>query len=127
MADYYLNNPYAFRVLNQKKYKYDRWAVVQEISTGIIILIQTKGDNLGCYSKTLAYLLDKKNLLVDIIVCACHPSDNTHKLVETIAGKSFKLYYFSNFSIYKKHWIQPASTIVIDELKNSIINIINQL
>ena len=127
VADYFLSNPSIFQILDNKIYVLDRWAVVREISTGKVILVQTKGDIEGCYSKTLTYMLNKRNPMVDIIVCACHPNDSTHLLVETLAGKSFKLYYFSNFAIYKKPWIQPASTIVKNQLKDSIINIVKQL
>ena len=127
VADYYLNNPSLFQVLYKKLYVLDRWAVVREIATGKVILVQTKGDVEGCYSRTLTYMLNKKNPVVDIIVCACHPDDTTHILVETLAGRSFKLYYFRNFSIFKKPWIQPASTMVKNQLTDSIVNTVKQL
>ena len=127
VADYYLNNPTIFQIICKTIYKFDRWAVVREIATGKIILIQTKGDVVGCFSKTFKYLLDKKNPFVDIIICACHPNNSTHRLVEKLARNTFNLYYFRNFSIHTKPWILPASTIVKDELKESIISIVNQL
>lgn len=127
VADYYLNNPSIFQVLASKIYVLDRWAIVREIATGKVILIQTKGDAPGCYSKTLAYLENKNNPIVDVIICACHPDDETHQIVEALAGKTFKLFYFRNFAVHKRPWIKPASSIVKDQLRDSIINIINQL
>ena len=127
VADYYLSNPAIFKVIYSKLMRNDRWCVVQEIATGKIVLVQTKGDIPGCYARTLSYIQNKKNLPVDVIICACHPNDQTHQIVEALAGKVFKLYYFSNFSAYNKPWTTPSAIIVKDELKDCIVNIVNQL
>ena len=127
VANYYLNNPTMFNVLDSKLFKLDRWAVVEEKATGKIILIQTKGDIPGCYTRTLTYMSKQNNHIVDIIVCACRPNDATQQLVEKLAGKSFRLYYFRNYSAYKKKWTQHASDVMKDLLKNNIIDIINRL
>ena len=127
VADFYLNNPSSFLVLESKLFKSDRWIVVREISTNKIILVQTQGDKLGCYSKTLTYLQNSKHPFVDIIICACHPNDNTHKIVKALSKKAFNLYYFQNFSPSPRKWIQPASSIVKNGLKDAIVKIVNQL
>lgn len=127
VANYYLNNPAMFNVLDSKLFLLDRWAVVEEKGTGKIILIQTKGDIPGSYKRTLTHMSKQNIPVVDIIICACRPNDVTQKLVEKLAGKSFRLYYFRNYTAYKKTWIQPASTIMKHQLKNNIIDIISQL
>lgn len=129
VADYYISNPTLYTILTSKIFKDDRWLVVREISTNKIILVQTKGDDAGCFSRTISYLYNSKNPIVDIILCASHPNDVTHNIVKAIAGKTFKLFCFTNFypdQKYKK-WILPASNIVKVQLKNTIIDIINQL
>ena len=129
VADYYISNPTLYTQLTSKILKNDRWLVVREISTNKIILVQTKGDDAGCFSKTISYLRNSKNPIVDIILCACHPDNETHNIVKALAGKTFKLFCFTNFypDQKPKKWILPASNIVKVQLKNTIIEIINQL
>ena len=127
VADYYISNPTKYRILYSVHMRNDRWCAIQEIQTGKVIIVQTKGDVPGCYAKTLFYMLKKGNLPVDIVVCACHPNDLTHQIVEALAGNSFKLYYFSNFSVYKKLWLKPSSNIVKSEMRDCIVNIVDQL
>ncbi len=117
-------------VQNPPRLKRDRWGIFVETKKGIKILIQTQGDKVSSYGRTLKYLEEINNSEeIDIIIIASHTHGDTLNCVKNIAKTyHYTEIYFGNFRPKDKYyWQPPYSSIIMDTNIDALYNLICKL